>query len=56
MVNLFVVLYIYGVFVVLIYSYHGSQGTELAKRRAGSFVRGDDIVYKLFTEFAYRYK
>nr|ABK23689.1 unknown [Picea sitchensis]ABK26451.1 unknown [Picea sitchensis] len=34
----------------------GKEGTELAKRRAGSFVRGDDIVYKLFTEFAYRYK
>jgi len=34
----------------------GKEGTELAKRRAGAFVRGDAIVYKLFTEFAYRYK
>lgn len=34
----------------------GKEGTELAKRRASSFVRGDDIVYKLFTEFSYRYK
>jgi large subunit ribosomal protein L17 len=32
------------------------QGTQAAARRAAAFVRGDDIVHKLFTELAYRYK
>ena len=32
------------------------EGTELDKKRVGSFVRGDDIVYKKIIEFAYRYK
>ncbi|XP_057418231.1 uncharacterized protein LOC130712409 isoform X2 [Lotus japonicus] len=31
-------------------------GTECAARRAASFVRGDDVLHKLFTELAYRYK
>ena len=34
----------------------GKEGTELDKKRVGSFVRGDDIVYKKFIEFAYHYK
>ncbi|XP_044955252.1 DNA-directed RNA polymerases II and IV subunit 5A-like [Hordeum vulgare subsp. vulgare] len=31
-------------------------GTLDAARRASAFVRGDDVVHKLFTEIAYRYK
>ena len=27
-----------------------------AARRAGAFVRGDDVLHKLFTELSYRYK
>ena len=32
------------------------QGTLCAARRAAAFVRGDDVIHKLFTELAYRYK
>nr|GMC89123.1 50S ribosomal protein L17 [Ipomoea batatas] len=32
------------------------QGTLCAARRAAGFVRGDDVLHKLFTELAYRYK
>ncbi|KAE8809610.1 Fructan 1-exohydrolase [Hordeum vulgare] len=32
------------------------QGTLDAARRASAFVRGDDVVHKLFTELAYCYK
>jgi len=32
------------------------QGTLAAARRAAAFVRGDDVLHKLFTELAYRYK
>ncbi|VAH08128.1 unnamed protein product [Triticum turgidum subsp. durum] len=34
----------------------GKDGTLDAARRASAFVRGDDVVHKLFTELAYRYK
>ncbi|XP_071722202.1 uncharacterized protein [Rutidosis leptorrhynchoides] len=34
----------------------GKEGTLCAVRRASAFVRGDDVVHKLFTELAYRYK
>ncbi|KAL8110584.1 hypothetical protein AgCh_026349 [Apium graveolens] len=34
----------------------GKEGTLCAARRAGAFVRGDDVIHKLFTELAYRYK
>ncbi|XP_052147949.1 uncharacterized protein LOC127766823 isoform X2 [Oryza glaberrima] len=34
----------------------GKEGTLDAARRASAFVRGDDVVHKLFTELAYRYK
>ncbi|TVU22687.1 hypothetical protein EJB05_32403 [Eragrostis curvula] len=34
----------------------GKEGTLDAARRAAEFVRGDDVVHKLFTELAYRYK
>ncbi|XP_068637614.1 uncharacterized protein [Aristolochia californica] len=34
----------------------GKEGTLAASRRAGAFVRGDDVLHKLFTELAYRYK
>ncbi|XP_042062141.1 50S ribosomal protein L17-like isoform X2 [Salvia splendens] len=33
-----------------------NMGTLCAARRAGAFVRGDDVIHKLFTELAYRYK
>ncbi|KVH99017.1 Ribosomal protein L17 [Cynara cardunculus var. scolymus] len=33
-----------------------AQGTLFAARRAAAFVRGDDVIHKLFTELAYRYK
>ncbi|KAG5050166.1 hypothetical protein JHK85_011269 [Glycine max] len=32
------------------------MGSQHAARRAASFVRGDDVLHKLFTELAYRYK
>ncbi|CAA0830208.1 UDP-glucuronate\\x3axylan alpha-glucuronosyltransferase 1 [Striga hermonthica] len=32
------------------------MGTLCAARRAAAFVRGDDVIHKLFTELAYRYK
>ena len=32
------------------------QGSLDAARRAAGFVRGDDVIHKIFTEFAYRYK
>lgn len=32
------------------------QGTLCAARQAAAFVRGDDVIHKLFTELAYRYK
>lgn len=32
------------------------QGTLAATKHAGAFVRGDDVIHKLFTEFAYRYR
>ena len=34
----------------------GKEGTQLDKKHASSFVRGDDIVYEIFIEFSYRYK
>ncbi|XP_074585845.1 uncharacterized protein LOC141841566 [Curcuma longa] len=34
----------------------GKEGTLHAARRAAAFVRGDDVLHKLFTELAYRYK
>ncbi|WVY92078.1 hypothetical protein V8G54_037592 [Vigna mungo] len=34
----------------------GKEGSQCAARRAASFVRGDDVLHKLFTELAYRYK
>ncbi|XP_078179582.1 uncharacterized protein LOC144573680 isoform X1 [Carex rostrata] len=34
----------------------GKEGTLDASRRAAAFVRGDDVLHKLFTELAYRYK
>ncbi|KAG2601809.1 50S ribosomal protein L17-like [Panicum virgatum] len=34
----------------------GKEGTLDAARRAAAFVRGDDVVHKLFTELAYRYR
>ncbi|KAJ4751153.1 50S ribosomal protein L17 [Rhynchospora pubera] len=34
----------------------GKEGTLDAARQAAAFVRGDDVMHKLFTELAYRYK
>ncbi|CAF1716777.1 unnamed protein product [Brassica oleracea var. botrytis] len=34
----------------------GKEGSLDAARRAAGFVRGDDVIHKIFTEFAYRYK
>ncbi|KAG4389751.1 hypothetical protein GLYMA_06G151700v4 [Glycine max] len=34
----------------------GKEGSQHAARQAASFVRGDDVIHKLFTELAYRYK
>ncbi|KAI8535743.1 hypothetical protein RHMOL_Rhmol10G0197400 [Rhododendron molle] len=34
----------------------GKEGTLCAARRAGAFVRGDDVLHKLFTVLAYRYR
>ncbi|KMZ69933.1 50S ribosomal protein L17 [Zostera marina] len=34
----------------------GKEGTLAATKHAGAFVRGDDVIHKLFTEFAYRYR
>ncbi|XP_030470608.1 uncharacterized protein LOC115688828 [Syzygium oleosum] len=34
----------------------GKEGTLHAARQAAAFVRGDDVLHKLFTELAYRYK
>ncbi|XP_078432066.1 uncharacterized protein LOC144703709 [Wolffia australiana] len=34
----------------------GKEGTTEAARQASAFVRGDDVMHKLFTELAYRYK
>lgn len=34
----------------------GKEGSLSAARRAGAFVRGDDVLHKMFTELAYRYK
>ncbi|KAI5672558.1 hypothetical protein M9H77_12922 [Catharanthus roseus] len=34
----------------------GKEGTLSAARHAAAFVRGDDVIHKLFTELAYRYK
>ncbi|KAJ4951424.1 hypothetical protein NE237_028256 [Protea cynaroides] len=34
----------------------GKDGSLSAARRAAAFVRGDDVIHKLFTEIAYRYK
>ncbi|KAK9101678.1 hypothetical protein Sjap_018932 [Stephania japonica] len=34
----------------------GKEGTLHASRQAAAFVRGDDVIHKLFTELAYRYK
>ncbi|XP_062012113.1 uncharacterized protein LOC133728702 [Rosa rugosa] len=34
----------------------GKDGSLCAARRAAAFVRGDDVIHKLFTELAYRYK
>ncbi|KAL9462362.1 hypothetical protein AB3S75_000380 [Citrus x aurantiifolia] len=33
-----------------------AKGSLCAARRAAAFVRGDDVIHKLFTELAYRYK
>ncbi|WVZ18541.1 hypothetical protein V8G54_005863 [Vigna mungo] len=32
------------------------EGSQCAASRAASFVRGDDVLHKLFTELAYRYR
>ena len=32
------------------------QGSLDSARRAAGFVRGDDVLHKIFTELAYRYK
>lgn len=32
------------------------KGSLCAARHAAAFVRGDDVIHKLFTELAYRYK
>ncbi|OWM67897.1 hypothetical protein CDL15_Pgr010835 [Punica granatum] len=34
----------------------GKEGSLSAARHAAAFVRGDDVLHKLFTELAYRYK
>ncbi|KAH9306419.1 hypothetical protein KI387_010823, partial [Taxus chinensis] len=34
----------------------GKKGTDSAKKFARGFLRGDDVIHKVFTEFAYRYK
>ncbi|KAL8139914.1 hypothetical protein V2J09_005935 [Rumex salicifolius] len=34
----------------------GKDGSLCAARRAAAFVRGDDVLHKLFTELAYRFK
>ncbi|GAB2212861.1 hypothetical protein Drorol1_Dr00020859 [Drosera rotundifolia] len=34
----------------------GKEGSLCAARRAAAFVRGDNVLHKLFTELAYRYK
>ncbi|KAM7257718.1 hypothetical protein ACFE04_013459 [Oxalis oulophora] len=34
----------------------GKEGTQCASRRASAFVRGDDVMHKLFSELAYRYR
>ncbi|KAL7142033.1 hypothetical protein ABFS83_08G095300 [Erythranthe nasuta] len=34
----------------------GKEGTLCAARQAAAFVRGDDVIHKLFTELAHRYK
>ncbi|KAE9604155.1 putative ribosomal protein L17 [Lupinus albus] len=34
----------------------GKEGSLCAAKRAAAFVRGDDVIHKLFTELAYRYK
>ncbi|RZC43711.1 hypothetical protein C5167_036657 [Papaver somniferum] len=34
----------------------GKEGTLAAERQAAAFVRGDDVIHKLFTELAYRYR
>ncbi|ESQ40913.1 hypothetical protein EUTSA_v10014895mg [Eutrema salsugineum] len=34
----------------------GKEGTLAATRQAGGFLRGDDVIHKIFTELAYRYK
>ncbi|CAA6665452.1 unnamed protein product [Spirodela intermedia] len=34
----------------------GKEGTLAAAQQASAFVRGDDVMHKLFTELAYRYK
>ncbi|KAL9377739.1 hypothetical protein Peur_029074 [Populus x canadensis] len=34
----------------------GKEGSLCAARRAAAFVRGDDVIHKLFSELAYRYK
>ncbi|KAI4385207.1 hypothetical protein MLD38_003261 [Melastoma candidum] len=34
----------------------GKEGTLSSARRAAAFVRGDDVLHKLFTELSYRYK
>ncbi|KAK4791271.1 hypothetical protein SAY86_031684 [Trapa natans] len=34
----------------------GKEGTLSAARQAAAFVRGDDVLHKLFTELAFRYK
>ncbi|CAB89353.1 ribsomal protein-like [Arabidopsis thaliana] len=34
----------------------GKEGSLSAARRAAGFVRGDDVLHKIFTELAHRYK
>nr|VDC85746.1 unnamed protein product [Brassica oleracea] len=34
----------------------GKEGSLDSARRAAGFVRGDDVLHKIFTELAYRYK
>ncbi|KAK2980367.1 hypothetical protein RJ640_014540 [Escallonia rubra] len=43
-------------YVVACLQYLIAHGTLCAARRAAAFVRGDDVIHKLFTELAYRYK
>ncbi|KAF2284383.1 hypothetical protein GH714_021324 [Hevea brasiliensis] len=45
-----------GLFLLLFILKLLGKGSLCAARRAAAFVRGDDVLHKLFTELAYRYK